>query len=153
MVVTGVLCLVVGQVRGQESADTLAVQWLQFQEGVARAQKADKPIFLMVGAPWCGPCARLKSETYPDPLVARAMRAFVPVELTIDDWDRKQRIGPYRLTEAAWSERLGAAETPTLLVLTSDLQVLGRHTGFLPPEGLLPILNAAARAASNHDDS
>jgi thioredoxin-related protein len=63
--------------------------------------------------------------------------------LTIDDHDRTHRVGPYRLSEADWSTRLGAEATPTLILLAPDGGVLARYTGFLPADGLLPILDAA----------
>lgn len=117
--------------------------WGTLPEALAEAAASGGPVLVYVRADWCGPCRRLERETYVDPAVARRLSRFALARLTFDDHERHQRLGPYRLSEAAWAARLGADATPTLVFLAPDGAVLGRHTGFLPPAGLLPLLDAA----------
>lgn len=112
-------------------------------EPLAVALAAGRPTLVYVQAPWCGPCRRLERETFADAAVDARLDRFALARLTIDDHDRTHRVGPYRLTEAAWAARLGAAATPTLVLLGPDGAVLGRVAGFVPPDVLLSILDAA----------
>ncbi len=122
-------------------------EWRALPDALALAAASDVPALVYVQAPWCGPCRQLERETFADPAVRARLARFALARLTLDDRDRHHRVGPYRLSEAAWSRRLGAEATPTLVVLTSGGAVLGRHTGALPPAGLLPFLDAALAAA------
>ncbi|MEM1117011.1 MAG: thioredoxin family protein [Bacteroidota bacterium] len=124
--------------------------WGTLPEALALARAEGRPALVYVHAPWCGPCRRLERETFP--AVASRLGAFARAELTIDDRDRTHRVGPYRLSEAEWAARLGAETTPTLVLLDADGAVLGRHTGFLPPDGLRAVLDAALAAAPEAAD-
>ncbi|MEO0559010.1 MAG: thioredoxin family protein [Bacteroidota bacterium] len=128
-------------------APTLStLDWRPLPEALALAQASDVPTLIYVQAAWCGPCRRLERDTFADTNVQARLARFALAQLTFDDRDRQHRIGPYRRSEAEWARRFGASATPTLVLLSPDGSVLGRHTGFLPPEGLLPILDAALAA-------
>lgn len=120
--------------------------WSSLPDALAEARRHDRPVLVYVEAAWCGPCRQLERDTFRDPGVGRRLRRFARAVLTFDDDDRMHRIGAYRLSEAAWAARLGARSTPTLIFLSSDGAVLGRHTGFLPPEALVPLLDAVLAA-------
>ena len=117
--------------------------WATFPEALAQAQAEARPVLVYVQAAWCGPCRRLERDTFSDPAVRTRLDRFALARLTFDDRDRRQRVGPHRLSEAEWAARLGADATPCLVFLSPQGAVLGRHTGFLPPAGLTPILDAA----------
>lgn len=123
--------------------------WLNFEQALTEARETGRPVLVYVRAPWCGPCRRLEHETFTDPAIRLLLEGFVLARLTIDDHDRMHRAGPYRLSEAGWAARLGAESTPTLVFLSSEGAHLGRSLGFLPPEGLLPILGAVLAGPSD----
>lgn len=123
-----------------------AQAWQPLPEALARSTAQSAPALVYVQAAWCGPCRRLEADTFAHPAVRLRLDRFALAQLAIDDRDRRHRVGPYRLTEADWADRLGAEGTPTLVLLAPDGAVLARHTGYLPPEGLLPILDAALAA-------
>lgn len=127
---------------------TAAQGWRPLPEALVVAEASHVPAVVYVQAPWCGPCRRLERETFADPAVARRLAQMALARLTIDDRDATHRVGPYRRSEAAWAARLGAEATPTLVLLAPDGAVLARHTGFLPPDGLLSILDAALAATA-----
>lgn len=107
---------------------------------------------IYVQAAWCGPCRKLERETLSDPDVLRMLRGWSLVKLTFDDHDRIHRVGPYRLSEAAWASRFGADSTPALVFVAPDGGILARRIGFVPPEGLMQLL-AAGQAALEGNDS
>ncbi|MEM0962671.1 MAG: thioredoxin family protein [Bacteroidota bacterium] len=125
--------------------------WRTLPEALAIAGASEVPALVYVQAAWCGPCRQLERETFADPDVQARLAQVALARLTVDDRDRQLRVGPYRLSEAEWAERLGAVGTPTLIALAPDGSVLGRHTGFLPPDGILPLLDAALADVARTD--
>lgn len=123
--------------------------WLSLPEALAVSQTEGRPALVYVHAAWCVPCQRLERETFPEAAVANRLGRFALATLVIDDHDREHRVGPYRLSEADWAARLGAEGTPTLVLLAPDGAVLARQRGFLTPDLLLPILDAALAAPTS----
>ncbi len=112
-------------------------------DSFARAARTNQPMMVYIGAPWCGACLRMESTTFENTAVQSRLAGFVLAYIEMHETDRKHRIGPYHMTEAKWAERLGAETTPTLVFLDSDGAVMGRQVGYLPAEGLLPVLDAS----------
>ncbi|GAB5519902.1 MAG: thioredoxin family protein [Rhodothermales bacterium] len=125
------------------------LEWATLPEAIASAQAAQQPTIVYVEAAWCSPCRQLERETFADARVHERLAHFSTAKLTFDDHDTKHRIGPYRLSEAGWAKRFGAARTPTLIILDAAGAVLAQKTGFLSAEHLMPILDAALVATSN----
>lgn len=121
--------------------------WSALPEALAEAEAQGRPALVYVQAAWCGPCRQLERETFADPTVQVRLARFARARLTIDDHDRRHHLAGWRLSEAEWAAHYGAEATPTLVFLAPDGSVLGRQSGFLPPSGLLPILDAALDAA------
>ncbi len=124
------------------SAQTSA-NWQSWTDAWSDATAMSLPKLVYVRAAWCAPCRKLERETFRDPAVAERLRRFAQARLTIDDFDSVQRLGAYRLSEAAWAARLGAETTPALIVLAPDGAILARHSGYVPAGGLVSILDAA----------
>ncbi len=120
-----------------------ALEWQSLPEALAEAAASQRPALVYVHAAWCAPCRQLERETFADPAVAERLGRFARAKLVFDDHDRTHRLGGHRLSEAAWAAHLGAETTPTLIVLAPDGSILVRQAGFLPPAGLLTILDAA----------
>lgn len=133
---------------GAWSASDDAIAWDTLPVALKQASTAGQPTIVYVHAVWCAPCRRLEQETFTDTRIRERLSHFAKAELTFDEHDEKHRVGPYRLSEAAWAKRLGADLTPTLIFLDANGAVLARKTGFLDAEGLIPILDAALVATS-----
>lgn len=59
-----------------------AIQWLGYDEGLARAKETGKPLLINFWADWCHYCRRMKAETYADSAVVAAVNAdFIPVSI------------------------------------------------------------------------
>jgi len=121
--------------------------WIPFGEAVEAATDQGQVLMVMVGAPWCGPCHRMRTETFMDASVDSLLQSFMLTELTIDDAETRHRVDRYRLSERDWAERLGADVTPTFLFMRPDLSVFATSVGFLPPEGFIPILESVQDAS------
>ncbi len=61
-----------------------AIQWLGWSDGLERARKESKPIFLLVYADWCPHCRAL-GAVFEDPEVAKLAERFVMVRQNHDD--------------------------------------------------------------------
>ncbi|MDX1531816.1 MAG: thioredoxin family protein [Rhodothermales bacterium] len=120
-----------------------ALPWGSFPAALADAAASGRPVLVYAYADWCAPCHRLERETFADAAVRGRLARFALARLDFDDRESAQQVGPYRLSPAAWAERLGAEATPALVFLTADGAVLGRVAGFLEPAALLPLLDAA----------
>ena len=83
-------------------------------------------------------------------MVQSVLREWTLTKLTFDDFDREHRIGNECLSEAAWAARLGADDTPALVLFRPDGSIMARNTGFVPPAGLIEILSVASFSLSNN---
>lgn len=110
-----------------------AIPWESFEDGLERAKKEQRPIFVDVSASWCEPCALMHRTTYVDPEVVRAARALVNVQL---DADQRSDL----------ADRLSADRLPALLILDHQGTVLVRVFGFVGADRLAPLLREIARA-------
>ena len=120
-----------------------APEWMSLADAWTEAVTINRVTVVYVRAPWCAPCKRLEEETFEDRYVRMRLAQLSLARLTLDEYDRTHRISKYRLSEADWATRLGAVSTPTLIFLAPDGTVLARHQGFVPPEGLATLLDAA----------
>ena len=76
------------------SAVVAASKWMQPNERIpwrtdlpaatAEARQAGKPLLLYFTATWCGPCQQMRRTTWSDAGVERALQAYVPVKVDID---------------------------------------------------------------------
>lgn len=117
--------------------------WTTLPGALADAASTDRPIVVYAHADWCAPCHRLEKTTFATDAVRDRLAHFALARLDLDDRDSKQQVGAYRLSPAEWAEQLGVEAPPSLVLLSPDGAVLGRVVGFLEPDALLPILDAA----------
>lgn len=98
------------------------VQWqADLRTAHQLALEQQRPLLIVVGAEWCGPCRRLENETFQHAELARYINTyFVPVHLDLDH-DREI------------AERLEIDSVPTSVVLSPQSELLGRFTGFSEP--------------------
>lgn len=112
-----------------------------FAAACRQATSQQRPLLVMVTAPWCGYCRKMFQETFIDGNVAKQINnGFVPV---IVDTDVNSRV----------SEALGVQSLPTTLVLSPDRAILRTLTGFqsagqlqasLAPYAASPLVAAAS---------
>lgn len=88
------------------------------KKAAAESQKTGKPILITFTASWCHYCHKLLDETFTDQkVIARVNQYFVPVVLDADENEKAV-------------ELLGIEAFPSTVVISPELNVLGRITGF-----------------------
>ena len=116
-------------------AATHSASKVKWQPNLKSAQKLaiqqDKPIMIVFGATWCGPCRRLDSETLSDKqTVAMIEREFIPVHL---DFDKDNKI----------AKILEVERVPSIVILTPDADLLHRSVGYVDPREFQAKLTSA----------
>jgi thiol:disulfide interchange protein len=96
------------------------------------AAASNKLVFAYFTAEWCGPCQSLKSSTWADPDVEKALQAYVPVKIDID-------------AHPDLAARYAPESIPTFVVLNSDAGVMKSESGALPPQDFLEWLKSSPR--------
>lgn len=96
-----------------------SVDWQHFETStLERAKSKDRPILLVLTAPWCQHCRELMATSFTDPAVVALVRqAFVPVRV---DAERRPDI----------NQRYGTGAWPTIAWLTPDGELIAQD-GFL----------------------
>ena len=95
------------------------VQWTKdLQKAAAKASEQNKPMLVLVSAPWCGYCQQMLKTTFRDEkLIGQLNQSFVPVYLDADDYP-----------EAV--EELKVEGLPTTLVISPEMKVVERLSGY-----------------------
>ncbi|NQV27501.1 MAG: thioredoxin family protein, partial [Rhodopirellula sp.] len=103
----------------QNAAIAANVKWgNDLKKAAVAAQQSGKPILITFTASWCHYCHKLLDETFTDKkVIARVNEYFVPVVLDADENERAVQL-------------LGVEAFPTTVVISPELKVLSRITGF-----------------------
>jgi uncharacterized protein YyaL (SSP411 family) len=114
------------------------IRWQHFDPATLRqAAESDRPILLLLVAPWCQHCRTLQQTTFADPQVIALVRdGFVPV---LVDAERRPDV----------NQRFGTGAWPTIAWLTPDGELLA-HDGFLTADALRTRLERV-RTAWRHE--
>lgn len=96
------------------------IQWIEnYDEGLDRAEKANKPTVLVLYADWCGYCKKLFNNTLVDPRIKMMRDIFVWVKVNSD----KQKAIKAQYNQKGF---------PLTVVLDSSGEVIGSINGFRP---------------------
>jgi hypothetical protein len=103
---------------------TDSIRWQHFEPATLRqAATADRPVLLVLTAPWCQYCRELMARSFTDPqVVALVEEAFVPVHV---DAERRPDV----------NQRYGTGAWPTIAWLTPDGELIA-HENYLTAEQL-----------------
>ncbi|MEO2018406.1 MAG: thioredoxin family protein [Fuerstiella sp.] len=106
------------------------VSWSPNVESALRTANATNRLVLMkFTAEWCGPCKKFERETFSRPAVAQFVNQnFVPVLVDIDK--HKELAAHLKITSV-----------PALLIVSPEMIILSRTTGFQTEQKLLPKLH------------
>ncbi len=91
---------------------------------LAQSEQTKRPMLLKFTASWCGYCHKLKKVAFSDPrIIGQVQSHFIPVLVDADE-------NP-KLMEALEVEGL-----PTMVVVSSDLEVITKIVGYQTPDQL-----------------
>lgn len=114
--------------------------WLDWNDGLARASRADRPVLVSVYTDWCGWCRRMNRDVYEDASVKAYLEAnFVTVRLNAEaDQPAVYRGKDYTYRTLASGFRVTGY--PTTIFLKADGSHLVNVPGFLPADQFLVLL-------------
>ena len=111
-----------------EKENNNATKGIAFFEGsyvdaLDQAKKENKHVFLDVYATWCGPCKRLKKETFKDAEVGNYYnKNFINIAIDGETEEGRKLMSSYNINSY-----------PNLLIVDSDGKEKTRHSGFMQP--------------------
>jgi thiol-disulfide isomerase/thioredoxin len=131
------VALAVGTARADDDGGTDAapsIDWqTSYREAADDAARDGKPLIVRITATWCRPCQQMKQLTFTDSRVVSLVKSsFVP--LLIDADAHPDLVSGFKV-EAY----------PTTLVVSSDLNIVKRMTGFQSADSLLGSLLPLAK--------
>lgn len=102
-----------------EKPTATKVNWKStYRQAFDAVKKEKKPMLVHVGAEWCHTCHLMLSETYREQkVIARVNQDFIPVQLDADK-------------DAALIEQIGVGAYPTTVVISTDLKIVKKLTGY-----------------------
>lgn len=117
--------------------------WHKFEEALAIADSTGKPIFIDVGAPWCGWCQKMKKEVYPE-LGEALYEKYIFTRLNRDDTGSRINYGKRKLSPSEITSELGVQDIPAIVILSPDGKYVTHLSGYIKAEALNPPLYAIA---------
>jgi thioredoxin-like negative regulator of GroEL len=122
---------------------TAGVIWEEgsFDEVMARAKKADKPVMIDFYAVWCGPCKLLEKKTYADAQVTAFSNKFVNTKVDVEKGEGVELAKRFRIMNY-----------PTVLFLRPDGSEIDRLIGFLEPPEFLQLMKDYYNGVNTLDD-
>lgn len=135
---------------GVAAAQPAAPTWVPLPDALAEAAATGRPTLVYVHAPWCGPCARMERDVFPDAEVATLLGRFALARLDYDDHDSRLVVAGRRRTSAAWARHLGADATPGFVFLAPDGKAIARANGAHDAPAFRLLLAYVATGAHRH---
>jgi uncharacterized protein YyaL (SSP411 family) len=106
------------------------IQWHSYEDGMARSRFEKKKVFLHFTAAWCFYCGVMEKESFTDPAIISALNEnFIPIKV---DYDREEEI----------SRSYRVVGLPDTIFIAEDGEIIGRLSGYVPPDQLKLILNS-----------
>jgi len=104
------------------------INWLKYEEGLARAKNENKKVFLNFHAGWCRYCIKMEKETFTHKeIIAYLNENFIPIMV---DSDKEKKIaGAYNVRAL-----------PTSWFLEPDKSKISTLPGYVDAKQLLSIL-------------
>ncbi|MFP4585494.1 MAG: thioredoxin family protein [Desulfococcaceae bacterium] len=104
------------------------IEWIVYEEGVARGKEDEKKIFLNFYADWCQHCKVMDQKTFKDAsVVAYLNEHFIPVRV---DSDKREKL----------AREFNVQALPVSWFIAEDGENIGSQPGYVPPDMMLPLL-------------
>ncbi|MFN8589110.1 MAG: DUF255 domain-containing protein [Candidatus Eisenbacteria bacterium] len=117
-----------------------AVDWRTWDDGLARAKKAKRPVIVDVYTNWCGWCRRMDAEVYGRPDVADYIAGhFVTVKLNAESSETVHQ-NDRPLTARTLASNYRVTGYPTTIFLDADGGHMTNVPGYVPADKFLLLL-------------
>jgi thioredoxin-related protein len=118
------------------------IQWLDFDEGLARARATRKPTMIVFYTDWCIYCKKFDRETLRDPEVVRIIEAgFIPVRLNAENEKGRLSYRGKSFSDAEFSRYFGVGGFPSIAFLNSEGEPITMVPGFVPAPQFVTFLD------------
>lgn len=118
-------------------------EWHAFEDAMAIADSTGKPIFVDIGAPWCGWCLKMKKEVYPE-LGEALYEKYIFTRLNRDDNRSSINFRGRKLSPLEITRELGVQDVPAIVILSPDGKYVTHLSGYIKAVALDAPLHAIA---------
>ena len=117
------------------------IKWLSYDEGLVKAKKEGKHLFIDFSTKWCGYCKKMDASTFVEPgIVDLLNNDFIPVKIDGDS-EKELNVDGYKVTEKNLSrQEYKVRGYPTFWFLEADGTKLGAVQGYQSASNLLATL-------------
>jgi thioredoxin-related protein len=151
------------QAQTNESKADKKINWMSFEEAVAKSEKNPKKMFIDVYTEWCGWCKKMDANTFTDSTIIELMnKDFYAVKLDAETRDTirfrdKQfvYIPEYKANQIALDLLKGKMGYPNFVVLDEQFAIISAFPGYKTvPEtkGLLNYLSTNSFQVKSLED-
>jgi thioredoxin-related protein len=120
-----------------------ALRWKKLDDAMDEAVRTRKPVFLMIGAKWCGYCHKMDAVTFRDPQVSRLLATRFSNAKMDGEGETMLRWPPKKaVSEAEIAYGMGIRGFPTLVFFRHDRRELARISSYLDPTQMKVLLDA-----------
>jgi thioredoxin-related protein len=118
------------------------IQWLDFDDGLARALTARKPIMITFYTDWCVYCKKLDRETLQDPKVTAILDGgFIAIRLNAENETGRLSYRGKSFSHAEFSRHFGVTAFPSIAFLNNKGDPITVVPGFIPAPQFSAFLN------------
>lgn len=128
------ICFGTGSLAWGDRPEKEAITWQKsLKDAHKLAVQQNKPMMVVFGAEWCGPCKQLNQTTLTNPQLAKYINStFVSVHIDIEDEEQIAKI-------------LDVKSIPCTIILSPEADLLGRVEGFVQPAPMYQKLVSAKK--------
>ena len=124
-----------------EENNLLALNWLSYNEGLARAEKENKYVLIDFYTDWCGYCKKMDKNTYSNEEVKKILsKKFVIIRVNAES-DSKVIENGKEITERELAKLYKVSGYPTTWFLESNHSRVAPLPGYVTTEQFIPVLN------------
>lgn len=137
------------------SQTSVSIQWLTFEEAMARSETEPRKFFISVYTDWCSWCKHMESTTYNEPSIADYVNEnYYPVRLDAEEKasiEFKDKVydfvkdGKRGHHELAVEMMRGRWSFPTMVFLDEEQKMIQPVNGFKAPEEFEAIITYFAK--------
>lgn len=138
-----------GQSTKEIKNDPAGIQWMSFEEAVAKSEQEPKKLFIDVYTHWCGWCKKMDKSTFMEPeVIGFINKNFYAVKLDAETRDTIyfrdkvfKYVADYKANELAISLLNGKMGYPSYVLLDEKFAMMTQPVqSYLTKEDLMPIL-------------
>jgi thioredoxin-related protein len=124
-----------------------AIDWNNFNDGLAEAENSDKPILVFVSTTWCSYCRKMREDTFADDrIINRLKDSFVAVAIDGDAGNTVRYKGR-QFSEKDFTRALRVRGFPTTIFFDSGGEIVFGQPGYIPPEQFEVVLEFISEGA------